>query len=119
MKCFVIDPEARTITQSDAYTDYKSIYQLIGADCFDAVGFSPDGDTAYVDDEGLLKPNHFFEIQGYPNPLAGKACILGTNEEGDSVEPKITLEELQRMVTWVTPVKMLGELVLLREPAHG
>jgi hypothetical protein len=55
-----------------------------------------------VDDEGLLKPQEgFFIYEGYRQPLAGNGLVLGTDEEGESVDPKMTLEELKSRVTFM------------------
>lgn len=120
MKAYLIDPEAKTVTEVTYSGDYHEIYTHIGATTFDAVRFHDENDdTAYVDDEGLLKgPSHFFMFKGDGHqPLAGKALILGTDEEGDSVAPKITLEELTAMVEFGEPVN--SNLGLFWMPADG
>ena len=103
MKAFLIDPEKRTITEVDYDGHHKSIYKLIGADLFDTVRLS-GSDVIFVDDEGLMKnPQHFFKLDGLTSPLAGKGLVLGTNNRGESISPKLVLlEDLQRWVTFIT-----------------
>ena len=100
MKAYLINAEARTITEVTV-GDYKTYYPLLGCDCFACVGIE-DEDTIYVDDNGLLKPQqNFFLYDGYAQPLAGNGLVLGTNDEGESVEPKITLETLKSKITFM------------------
>ena len=103
MKAYLIDPFAQTITEVEYSGDYKQIYSLIDADLFTTATFNEHGDTVFVDDEGLIngKPQEFFLVRGYPTPLAGKGLILGTDEDGESVEPSITLDQCRALVDWI------------------
>ena len=93
-----IDAEKRTVKEVRVIGDYKAIYPFINCDCFTVVGIS-DTEGIYVDDEGLLKePKHFFMYQGYPEPLAGNGLILGTNDEGDSVDTQLTVEFVRKQI---------------------
>lgn len=104
MKTFVIDPEERTITEATYEGDIEEIYELGDFDRFAVAEFNLQGDAAYVDDEGLFKVDpHFFVINGYPQPLAGKGIVLGCNEDGETVEPSVTLDWLKENVVWYTP----------------
>jgi hypothetical protein len=97
---FLIDPAAKTVEPVQWNGDYQQIAKLIDADFFDAARFNRKGDTVYVDDEGLIKegPAYHFIITGYPQPLAGKGLILGTDNNGESVAPSITLEDAKLLV---------------------
>jgi hypothetical protein len=114
VKAFLIDPIAKTITEvvhnrgnsgRDALHD---IYMHIGCTCVDAVRMD-DGDTIYVDDEGLLKqpnPNSFWalpELYAEQACWTGKGLVLGSDGQGDTIEPKVTLDELKRMVRFLEP----------------
>lgn len=101
MKAYLIDPQEREIRQVDYDGDYKSIYRLLDIDTFTAVELNDKRDVVYVDDEGLLKdPVYFFTVEGYGQPLAGKGLVLGTDGEGETVEPTLSLETLTQMVGW-------------------
>lgn len=114
MRAYLIDPGLKTVTLVDYTGDYKNIYTHIGCDTFDAIQINDNQDTIYVDDEGLLKgPTSFFMVQGRDEPLAGKGLVLGTNEDGDSVEPKLTLEEVTAMVEFGLMLRANSELVWL------
>jgi len=102
MRAILIDPVAETVMEVEHNGDYRNIYDLIDCETFTVVGIDND-DAIYVDDEGLLKddPKHFFMFSGYAQPLAGKGLILGTDEEGNSVSPIISIEEVIERVTFV------------------
>ena len=100
MLAFLINPENETITAVEYTGDYKNIYTHIEADCFDCVRINDRGDTIFVDDNGLYKNNAFFQLKGYLQPLSGRGLVLGTDEEGESVEPQITYEELQSQISF-------------------
>lgn len=101
-KAFLIDPELQRITQVEYSGDYKNIYEHIKADTFDCARFNADGDGVFVDDNGLLNgPEHFFVVEGYAQPLAGRGLVLGVNEDGESIAPRVTLEWLQAHVAFV------------------
>ena len=104
MKAYFIDSEKKEIKEVE-YTNWEQISPMLGARSFDVATFNKKEDCVYVDDEGLLsltENSKFFEIKGYPQPLAGNGLVLGTNDEGESIEPSITLEELKGMVTFLT-----------------
>lgn len=103
MKGYLIDPFKKTIEEVDYDGNFLSIYDFIDAPLFTCVRINSAADFVYVDDEGLLKPNAFFQITGYPNPLAGKGLVLGSDMKGDSVDPSVDL-------AWVTAnVQFLDE----------
>jgi hypothetical protein len=118
MKAFLIDPIARTITEvvhdrEGRDGGLRDIYRLLGCDLVDVVRMN-DGDGIYVDDEGLLKqpdPNSFWampELYGEVAAWTGKGLVLGSDAQGDSTEPKITLDELKRIVVFLTPDQLLS-----------
>ena len=98
MKAYLIDSQARTVTETDYNGDYRHIYKLIGVETFTVVRIN-DYDSVFVDDEGLLNnPRYFFTLKGYPQPLAGNGLVLGCDDEGESVEPRMSLEDLRAVV---------------------
>ena len=110
-KGYKIDAEKRTITEVEV-GDYKTIYphlstSIKAVDCFTVVGIEKD-DSIYVDDEGLLTiqfDTPFFLYEGYPQPLAGNGLVLGTDEEGESVDPKNTLEFIKSKVKFMNLIQ--------------
>jgi len=110
MHAYLIDPFTQTITQVEHNGHYQQIYDLIDCENFDLARINEHGDGIYIDDEGLFReaPQAFFHHKNYPQPLAGKGLVLGCDDEGESVAPFTTLEELQRDVAWVMPVRING-----------
>ena len=111
MKTILINPKLQTINYVDYNGDYRMINELINCERgFAAVYGFRNQDTLFVDDEGLLrKENHGFEFtydNGHTQPLMGKALVLGTDAEGESVAVKSTLEEVASKVNWIGKVKI-------------
>lgn len=105
MRAYLIDPITRTITEVDYSGDYHQIYTFIGCETFDMSRLNHAGDVVFVDDAGLLKPQppeNFFYHANYPEPLAGRGLVLGTDEEGETVAPSVTYAELTEMIRWST-----------------
>lgn len=113
MQAYFINPFSQNVTTVDYDGNYESISRLIDASrgYFDVVRLYDNQDAAFVDDEGLYVENQRFWIhRNYPQPLAGKALVLGCNDMGDSIEPKTSFEEL------VGDIRFIGdqfELALL------
>ena len=105
MKAYLINPFAQSITEVEYSGDFNQIYQFLNCDLFTVVEINEFGDSVFVDDEGLIsgKPQEFFLVSGYPQPLAGMGLVLGCNQEGESTEPSITLEQLKAQVDWIPP----------------
>jgi hypothetical protein len=106
MKAILIDPFEQTVKEVDYSGDFRDIYKLIDAECFDCARIKGT-DGIFVDDEGLLNaPTHFFEHSEYPSPLAGKGLIVGCDEEGESADCKTTLDEVKAKVTFSNILQM-------------
>ena len=97
MRAILIDAEHEEIREVDYNGDWKTIANWIGGNTrtFTTVELTSDGDTAYVDDEGLYNgADYGFKYSTYPTPLMGNALILGTDiESGDSIDAHLSLEE--------------------------
>ena len=98
-KAYRINVETLEITDCEV-GDYRTIYPLIGNECsaFDCVAIDNKGNTLFVDDEGLMKPNRLFVIRTDRGvaTLAGNAIVLGTDSKGNSITPTISKEELAK-----------------------
>jgi len=122
MRAVLIDPFASTITEVDYDGDYKSIYGLISGpnhygdeiavDTFDVVGgWGPKGrDDLYVDDNGLFQSGQvFFTLDGYHQPLAGRALVLSHDDEGESIASDLDLDWARaRVKFWTDPRRALA-----------
>lgn len=105
MKALFIDPTNETIRFLSYDGDYKSIYRILGCRTFEAVYPFDNGDTLWIDEEGLLKDSNFaFNIRAdnpkFNQTIMGKALVLGTDAEGESIECKTTLEDLKSRISF-------------------
>lgn len=116
MRAILIDPFSRTIAEVEYSGNYKQIYELIQCDTYDCARINREGDGIFVDDEGLFKEQEqaFFLHADYPQPLAGRGLVLGCRmEDGESVSPSTTLDEVIDKVVFVTPVNINGEVMFI------
>lgn len=100
MKAYLIDPFEKSINEVDYSGDYKDIYKLIDAELFDVV-YMDDNIGVFVDDEGLFKDNQAFFQVGYAM-LAGRGLVLGTDKDGESISPAISLKNLAKKIKFLT-----------------
>jgi hypothetical protein len=95
MRGIKIDTANRTVEVIDFEGDYVEIQKEINVDCFTCVDID-DKNTIFVDDEGMLKENDFFMIEGYPEPLAGNGLILAVDyETGETVGTEMEVPEIK------------------------
>ena len=85
--------------------DWQEIAPAISKNCslFQCPVTFENGDTIYVDEEGLY--NDFeggFIMDGWRYPLVGNALLIGSDEEGESKNVETTMVELLKMITWVS-----------------
>lgn len=100
MLAILIDPFTETIEVVDYSGDWQDISTLLECSLFTTIDLS-DSDTLYVDDEGLyVEDQRFFNLEGYPQPLAGRGLVLGYTPDGDSTDSSLTVSQVQDMVSW-------------------
>lgn len=109
INAILIDAKARSVTavQFDVDGDHLA---LVDCNLVEAITL-PNGDTGWVDEEGLLtNPQDFFEMpEHYPQPIAGRCLITGTewNDEGDvMVDAKSTVAEVKATIRWASLLEM-------------
>lgn len=99
MRAYLIDPFAKEVSEVNYTGDYKNINEHIQAPMFCVVDIDNDGDSIFIDDEGLyVEEQEFFWFDGYPQMLAGRGLVLGTDKEGESVEPKCSIDWLRERI---------------------
>ncbi len=105
LKAILIDPLEMLVSEVFYGGEMEEIYELIEAKPFTVAYFGTDGDGIFIDDEGLFRQGQrFFKFDGYPQPLAGKGLILGSDESGESIAPTISLDEVRTSIRWVQPL---------------
>lgn len=107
MKAFLIDPFEKEVREIEWTANWRDISKILDCQHFDAAHFGSDnGDVIYVDDEGLFREEgqQYFAFMGHPHPLAGYGLLVGTDAEGETVAPKVSLD-------WVaTKTFFLGDM---------
>lgn len=116
MRAILINPVDRTIKEVTYNGDYREINNHVECSIFTIVRLGTDNDDVlFLDDCGLLtvpNPNGYFMIVGYPSPLAGKALVLATDRQGESVGTDLPLEYLKARVTFLKMTTHNGQKVL-------
>jgi hypothetical protein len=102
-KALKIDVVNQTVT-SIMIDDIKDIYKEIGNGCdlFCCPVDFENGDTLYADDESLLRENVecCFLMDNWSYAIVGNAIILGTDEEGESVDCKSSPIDIHSQIIW-------------------
>lgn len=99
VRAYLIDTPNKQVVEVEWDGDYSSIREHIRAELYTAV-FMEHRDTLFVDDEGLINGNPYgwFVIDGYHQPLRGYGLVLGTDDVGESVEPRTSLDALRAKI---------------------
>ena len=102
MKAILIDVKNQEIKEVEHDNTLQNIYDLIDCRVFDVVRID-DVNSIFVDDEGILKDNLYFEYSGSGRvfQLAGNGLILGVDDEGDSTSPTLTVEDVEGKVRFL------------------
>ena len=110
LRAILIDPFLRVISEVNVDNDLQSFYDILNIRSLAIVNID-NTNSLYIDDEGLLKDhNSLFEIASYTVPLAGRALVVAHNEEGETIETTLNIDQIRAMVGWVddqTPEEVL------------
>ena len=103
MKAILIDVYNKEIREVDYDGTLDFIYFNLACRTFDVVRID-DVNSIFIDDEGLLRQNQlYFE---YPSSngsfqLAGSGLVLGVDDEGNSISPTLTVEDVKSKVNFL------------------
>ena len=103
MKAILINPMQESIRHISYDGDPKSIYRILQCTTYEAVYPFDNGDTLWIDEEGLLKEsNYAFNLKAdnpkFNQTIMGSALILGTDAEGESIECKSKLDDIKSII---------------------
>ena len=114
IKAILIDPFNKLVVETRIAAHGKEhmneIYAALKCDLITVASeINEQRDALFVDDEGLLmndlSQQRFFALflDGGETqiPLAGMGLIMGTNEDGESVDATVTAEEVQQMIAFI------------------
>ncbi len=96
----LIDPFEKSVTEvelseNSTFADAKKHMQLDGP--LDVVTLSDDT-MVIVDDEGLLKNNNrYFKLSEFHQPLAGRAIVVGYDDEGATISGSYNADTIEWM----------------------
>ena len=102
MKAILIDVINKEVREVEHDDTLESIYKHVDCGTFDVVRIDKVN-SIYIDDEGLfVEDQQFFNyvIDLRVANLAGNGLILGVDDEGNTIEPTLTLEEVKSSVFW-------------------
>lgn len=106
MQAILIDPFRRNISYVDISENnsMQDFYRHLHCDiCEVAAYINNENDCLLVDEEGLFKETQeFFVWTGMNNPLAGYGLITGTDGDGNTVAPTITIKEVEEKVIFIS-----------------
>ena len=101
MRAIKIDVVNKTITeiQIDKKNSLKEMQEVVGG--LITVACESDLDTLMVNDEGLFMFSDFFYFEGNCQPNAGNGIMVGTDENGETVDCKMSLEAVKAKVKFL------------------
>lgn len=113
MKLIKIDPQNRTVEPIETPGTLEDIYQIPNCRMIDVCARQDNGDALTIDDEALfLEPQPAaFSYNGFGR-IHGVALLTGSNEEGETVEPATSLEEVKQKIRWKGEVHTAPMLIL-------
>lgn len=105
MKAIKIDVIKQHVEEIDIEDSLNSMYAELDCNTFTAPYSFANNDVLYVDDEGLLKDwenvkGAFFLKEWNVQPLFGHGLIIGTNEEGESVDVSTNIEKIRNQIVF-------------------
>lgn len=105
MRVIKIDSVNKTVSEVEL-NDEDSLkgLQAIVEGLIEVAHELPNGDTLFVNEEGLMySPMHFFEIKGGHQPFAGNGVIAGYDfESGESTDAESAASQIRAMVTFLS-----------------
>lgn len=104
MRIILIDAEKRQLTEAtiDGEKPLEGLQKAVGGYIEVAVHLD-DNDCIYVNEEGLFHSNdHWFYVEGAHQPFSGNGVVSCIDESGDTVDARISIDELLPKIKWMT-----------------
>jgi hypothetical protein len=99
MKAILIDSINKEVKEVEIGKGIDEMYKFLQCECFTVATYLPKEDAIFVDDEGLMNGTDvFFTFEGAHQPFAGNGLIMGCDDEGESVDCKISFAEVKEKV---------------------
>lgn len=101
MKAILINAKTKEVKEIEIGKDYKEIYKHLECQYFTIGTYLDKQDAIFVDDEGLMNgTDEFFTFEGAHQPFAGNGLIMGSDDEGESTDCKIQIDEVKNKVAF-------------------
>ena len=104
-KVIKIDVEKQEVYHIELGDHYTDIYEKIGNNCstFCVPLEFENHDCLYADDESLLRDDikGGFYMPDWSVPIVGNALIVGTDDEGDSVDSKTDIDTIKNNIRFL------------------
>lgn len=99
-RVIMINAELQIITEG-VVIGLSGMQKLVGG-YIERAHIFENGDELYVNEEGLLQnTNHFFVVEGFHQPFAGNAYVIGpVTANGNNRGAVSTVEEIKALVTF-------------------
>ena len=121
IKVIRIDSAERRIHEVEIESDNtEHICEQVGCRLFDIVRLE-NGDAIFIDDEGLLTAtdqNAWFAIDEYNGILVGNGLVIGSNDMGEGVDAKTTIEDLENRIKFGKLVEVDGRLLPIYKDSY-
>ncbi len=99
MKAILIDSVNKEVKEIEIGKGIEEMYKFLQCECFTIASYLDKQDAIFVDDEGLMNGTDvFFTYEGAHQPFAGNGLIMGCDDEGESVDCKISFAEAKDKV---------------------
>ena len=106
MKAVLINVKDRTVTDVEIKGKVlNQWYKLLNCHLVTIGTYLDDHDSIMVDDEGLFgldSESMFFTFKGAHQPFAGNGLIVGVDDEGNSVSPNVTANDVRSKIKFHT-----------------
>lgn len=107
MKAILINAKTRDIKEVSV-GDYKEMYVHLECSMFQVGTELPNQDSIFVDEEGLINgTEYFFTYKDAHQPFAGNGLVMGCNDDGESVDCKIELNEVKSNVKFYDKTELI------------
>ena len=105
MKVIVINTAEQKVEEREIEGTLADYQKIVGG-WITAVNIT-DTDCFYVNDEGLYDTSlEYFEYKGAHQPFKGNGVVVGTDAEGETIEPTITVEQVREAVSFPSQIEV-------------
>ena len=99
IKTILIDPYDQSISYVDiSDSNIQDYYSVMQCSCFDVIRLG-DGVIMFVDDEGILKDNRYFQLGR--QTFAGRSIIADSTDDGGTTDSHLTIDQVSEKIEWL------------------